>query len=514
MDLVIGDVFRQAAAAVPNRMAAAMGPASLTFGELDRRSDDVAESLVRLGLEPGSRLVVWAETDLAVIPLFVGAAKAGVVFSPLSPLLGLDEAEPILRASEPKLVIVDRGREADGAVLAARLGFPLASLDTTAGVTSPAPTDPEGDALPDLHGRAAVAAERSDGTFDGLPEVRETDPHVVFFTSGSTGLPKGVVISHRASFLRSHPGSQLEPRGVAVCMYPMFHMAPWTISMQQWHARDGVVFVESASAENVCAAITEHGAERLNAIPAVWQRILEHVAGPDQDPQQLNRLRFADSGTSATPPDLIDAMLAAMPQATIRIFYGSTEAGSVCGLEHEDLRRKPNSIGVPTVSTTVRIDERGELCVRTPQMFDRYHGDPDATAAALDDGWYRTGDLAEVDADGYYRIVGRARDIIRTGGETVSPVEVEAVLSTCPGVADAAVVGIPDPRWGEIVCAVVVCADGAAPTLDELRSACDGRLAPFKLPRRLHLVDEIPRTGSTLQVQRPALVDLVLALST
>lgn len=499
MDLVIGDVFRQAAAAVPNRMAAAMGDRSLTFAELDRRSDEVAESLVRLGLEPGSRLVVWAETALAVIPLFVGAAKAGVVFSPLSPLLGLDEAEPILRASEPKLVVVDGGREADGAVLSARLGFPLASLGDRPGTS----------ALPDLHG--LVEASASAGAFGGLPEVRETDPHVVFFTSGSTGLPKGVVISHRASFLRSHPGSQLEPRGVAVCMYPMFHMAPWTISMQQWHARDGVVFVESASAENVCTAITEHGAERLNAIPAVWQRILEHVQGPDQDPQQLKGLRFADSGTSATPPDLIDAMLTAMPQATIRIFYGSTEAGSVCGLEHEDLRRKPNSIGVPTVSTQVRIDERGELCVRTPQMFDRYHGDPDATAAALEDGWYRTGDLAEVDADGYYSIVGRARDIIRTGGETVSPTEVEAVLRTCSGVADVAVVGIPDPRWGEIVCAVVVCADSDAPTLDELRSACDGRLALFKLPRRLHLVDEIPRTGSTLQIQRPVLVDLVLA---
>jgi acyl-CoA synthetase (AMP-forming)/AMP-acid ligase II len=154
------------------------------------------------------------------------------------------------------------------------------------------------------------------------------------------------------------------------------------------------------------------------------------------------------------------------------------------------------------------VGDGGELWVRSPLLFDGYLGDDIATAEALVHGWYRTGDLAEVDGEGYLTIVGRARDVIRTGGETVSPTEVEAVLSRHPGVGDVAVVGVPDPSWGETVCAVVVATPGAVPpSLEDIRAHCDGELARFKHPRRLEIVDVIPRTPSTLQVQRRLLVE-------
>src|SRR5207253_6875249 len=141
-------------------------------------------------------------------------------------------------------------------------------------------------------------------------------------------------------------------------------------------------------------------------------------------------------------------------------------AGGVAALEHADLARKPGTCGVPSPMAQVRIDERGELLARGPLLFDGYFEDEAATAEALVDGWYRTGDLAEVDDEGYLTIVGRARDVIRTGGETVAPGEVEAVLATHPAVADVAVVGVPDVEWGAVVCAVVVpAARGEAPTL-------------------------------------------------
>jgi acyl-CoA synthetase (AMP-forming)/AMP-acid ligase II len=194
----------------------------------------------------------------------------------------------------------------------------------------------------------------------------------------------------------------------------------------------------------------------------------------------------------------------------VRVFYGSTEAGGVAVLEHADIGRKPGSCGVPGPLVTMRTDDAGQLLVRGPLLFDGYLDDPDATDAALVDGWYATGDLATVDDDGFVTIVGRVGEVIRTGGEAVAPAEVESVLATHSSVADVAVLGLPDDQWGEVVCAVVVPhLDGALPQLDELRGHCSGVLASYKHPRRLVLVGEIPRTPATGQIQRRLLLERV-----
>jgi len=443
-DLLIGDIFRNAARAVPDRVAVAVGSATLTFGELDRAANRIARSL---SLNVGDRVVVQRDADLSVAPLFAALAKLGAVFVPVSPLLAEAELRPILDVAQPAVLIRD------------------------------------GEAVED------VAGDESDvGS-----SVAERDPHVVFFTSGSTARPKGVVLSHRTNFLRSHPGAQLEPRGAMVCPYPLFHMAAWTIALQQWQARDRVVFLQSADAATIGAAVLEHRAARLNCIPAVWRRLLEPPA------VDLSSLRFADTGTSATPPELLAAIAARCPDAEVRVFYGSTEAGNVASLDHADISRKPGSVGVPSPLTWVRVASDGELHVRGPLLFDGYLGEPDPFV----DGWYATGDLVDVDDEGYLSIVGRSRDVIRTGGETVAPAEVEAVLARCAGVADVAVIGVPDATWGEVVCAVVV----GRVTLQDVRAHCEGELASFKHPRRLEVVDEIPRTSSTGQVQRRLLVE-------
>jgi fatty-acyl-CoA synthase len=193
-----------------------------------------------------------------------------------------------------------------------------------------------------------------------------------------------------------------------------------------------------------------------------------------------------------------------------RVFYGSTEAGPGTVLAHADLARKPGSVGLPQPGVDVRLDD-GEVCIRSDLLMDGYFDQPDATAEALRDGWYHTGDLGSLDDEGYLSIVGRARDVIRTGGETVAPSEVEAALVTHPAVREVAVVGLPDAKWGEVVCAVVVPESGGddAPQLDDLRAHAATRLAPFKQPRHLELVDELPRTPATGQVQRTLLVERI-----
>jgi fatty-acyl-CoA synthase len=195
-----------------------------------------------------------------------------------------------------------------------------------------------------------------------------------------------------------------------------------------------------------------------------------------------------------------------------RIFYGSTEAGPGTVLAHADLARKPGSVGLPQPGVDVRL-ENGEVCIRSDLLMDGYFDQPDATAERLRDGWYHTGDLGSLDDEGYLSIVGRLRDVIRTGGETVAPGEVEAALATHPAVQEVAVVGLPDAKWGEIVCAVVVPEPGSADALDldELRAHASRALAVFKEPRRLEVVDALPRTPATGQVQRPLLVERIQA---
>ncbi|MDQ1474854.1 MAG: fatty-acyl-CoA synthase, partial [Actinomycetota bacterium] len=239
-------------------------------------------------------------------------------------------------------------------------------------------------------------------------------------------------------------------------------------------------------------------------IPAVWSRIVEHGVGAFD----LSALEEADTGTSATPPELLRAIKDALPHTRTRIFYGSTEAGPGVQLGDADLFRKPGSVGVAQPGVEVQIDDSGEVVMRSAFLMDGYFDDDAATAEALRDGWYHTGDLGAFDDEGYLAIVGRARDIIRTGGETVAPPEVEQVLSTHPAIAEVAVVGVPDVQWGEVVTAVIVVRDGEdAPDLDALREFCTGRLAPFKHPRRVAVVESLPRTAATAQVQRTLIVE-------
>jgi acyl-CoA synthetase (AMP-forming)/AMP-acid ligase II len=492
MAMLIGEIFRRNAGVVPDVVAASLGGDALTHGELDLRGNRIARALREQGIGHGDRVVSWADTRLEVLPLFVALAKLGAVFAPLDARLGIDEAKQILRLARPRMLIADPAH-----------GEAAQEVATTAGIPATAHLAGEGGPGTDLD----RAAREGDGGPISCPELRETDPHVLFFTSGSTGLPKGVVLSHRANYLRSFQGVFRDLPERTVCMFPLFHMAAFTLGLCAWQTRGEIAFVHAASAEEVLAAVQRRRANRLYCIPAVWARILETEPGRFD----TSSLREIDTGTSATPIELIRALKTRFPGSVTRIYYGSTEAGSGTTLPDADVLRKPGSVGPPSPGVDLSLSDSGEIRLRSDYLMDGYFDDPEATASALRDGWFHTGDLGALDEDGCLYVVGRMKELIRSGGESVAPTEVEAVLAEHPTVSAVAVVGVPDPRWGEVVCAVVIPAPGTAPTLEALQVHCETRLAGFKKPRRLECVEAFPRTAATGQVQRTLLVEQILS---
>ena len=463
MPLLVRDVLLSAARRHPDRIAAGIGEETTTFGELDIAARDLGARLVAEGIGRGDRVGWVARNGLEGVIVHSACAYLGAVYTPCNPSSTPDELSSLYEVGQPAIVL---------------------SVDGRVGTRSL-------DSLPDAGEPLEV-----------LPEVAEDDTMVIFFTSGTTGRPKGAMLSNRVERLRG--GFDATPRGAHVSMFPQFHMAGWVSHLDSWLRGDPVIWVDRAEPEQLFAAIERHGAHGTYLIPAVWRRVLD----ADRSGWDLSSLRICDTGTSVTSPELLCGIKDAFPDTRTSVVYGSTEAHRVCVLHDPDLFARPYSVGQPNVGTFARCDEAGELWVASPLLFDGYFRNPEATAEVLVDGWYRTGDVVQVDDDGYFSVVGRTKELIRSGGETVAPVEVEAAVRCCAGVADVAVAGMPDETWGEVVTAFVVPVPGSAPTLALLQGELADTLTRHKVPRRLVLVDQIPRTGATGQVARARLVAL------
>ena len=480
MGLLIGDVVADAAVLVPNAVAATLQDRSVTFAELDTEADRLAHTLAALGLGHGDILAWWTGSTMRSAAALLGCARLGAVFAPLPPATGPAELSALLGYLDPRLLVADAAR----ADAAAESGVAWRPVGTG-----------RADDLDQLAAAASTAAVRAD--------VADTDPHILYLTSGSTGTPKGVLVSHRATWLRSSAGSGTfggavhGDRGV-LSSFPLHHYGGWHFVIEAWQHRTAVHLVPRADAEHLHAAIARHRPSAMYAIPAVWERVLAA-------PGDLDCLAHADTGTSAVAPDLLARIRERAPDATSTVLYGSTEAGPMAALRDWQLADRPGSVGRPISPAVMTLAPDNEILFRGPTLMNGYLRRPEATAQALEGGWYHSGDLGERDADGCFTIVGRKREIIRSGGEWVAPVEVEEAIRRLPGVADVAVVGLPDDRWGEIVCAVVVPVPGApVPEVTALRARLTG-LARHKHPRRVATVGAIPRTAATGQIQRSRL---------
>jgi acyl-CoA synthetase (AMP-forming)/AMP-acid ligase II len=461
-------------------VAATLDDRAISYRELDVLANRMAHSLIGSGVAPGQVVAWWCTPSLDTVAGFAAVARTGAVFAPLNPAFRAAEANSALRYLHPSVLVVDESHE--------DVPHPAVALEE-------------------------LAARSSNSAPVPVPGgFSDADPHVIYLTSGTTGRPKGVVVSHRASWLRSFPGGStfaagLRGPGGILASFPLFHYGGFHYVLEAWHYRRAFHVCRRFDGDSLLEAATRWRPVGMYCIPAVWNRVLE--ASPSGS--ELSSVRHADTGTSAAPLELLLRLRDRMPNATTSVHYGSSEGGHHSTLHDRDVLTRPGSVGQAAPPGVIRLSDEEEILYRSPTLMDGYFEMPEESASALEGGWYHTGDLGAIDEDGYLYVTGRAKEMIRTGGEYVSPAEVEGALAGLPGVTDVAVVGAADEQWGEVVCAAVVVPAGSdPPTMATLHGHLGDRLARYKHPRRVVVVSEIPRTPATGQVQRTLLRELVM----
>lgn len=452
----IDRILRDRARITPTRVAIDEGHRTWTYADLDRLSDELAG-----GLRHGDRISTLTGNSGEHVALLFACAKAGAILHPISWRLAPAEIAYQLDDADPALFLVeDEHRELGEAALE------LASV-------RPA--------------RALVRANLAQTA------VSERDPLLLIYTSGTTGKPKGALLTHANCFwtnLSFDLATGIRPDDVVLQVLPQFHCGGWNVqSILAWWKGAKVVLERGFDAARALDLIS---AKRVTTFMGVPANYLFMAQEPGFDVADLGSLRLAVVGGAPMPEALLDTW--AGRGVEIVQGYGLTEAApNVLCLAPEDARRKVGWAGKPYPYVACDLSDEGELLVRGPNVFAGYWRNDEATAAAFCDGWLLTGDVAERDGEGNYRIRGRLKDMVVSGGENVYPAEIEAVLHDHPAVADAAVVGVPDERWGEVCVAFVVLASPASD--DELREHCSAQLARFKVPKSFRRVERLPRNS-------------------
>ncbi|GAV44030.1 long-chain-fatty-acid--CoA ligase FadD13 [Streptomyces acidiscabies] len=491
------------------RRAQSPTPAALVYegreisaAELSRTAAELAAGLAEHGVRRGDRVAYLGLNSVTFFETFLAAAHLGAVFVPVNFRLAADEVQHILVDSGAHTLVVEEGHRK---VVESVLDGVPARRHLLVDTDPACPPTPEPAAvwtpLSELLGAGRPARERS--------VLHEGDLAILMYTSGTTGRPKGVMLTHGNVWWNAvNVDSVVDTRAddVNLAVAPLFHIGGLNALTLRTLLRGGTVVLRRAFDPAQCLAdLVEHRATSFFGVPAMYAA-LTRVPGFDQ--ADLGALRSAIVAGAPVPPQLITEY--GERGVLLQQAWGLTETAPFATYLPAGLTlEKTGSAGTPMPytevcithpGTGVRVDEadaRGEICVRGPNVTPGYWNDPDATRAAFDDaGWFHTGDIAHRDADGHYYIVDRLKDMIISGGENVYPAEVERVLHSYPGVLEAAVIGVPDPKWGETVLAVLTCAPGTSPTLDDVRDFTGRHLARYKLPTRVLIAEQLPRNAS------------------
>lgn len=503
MSLNLGVILRESAKNNPDKVAIIVGETKLTYGQVHAYAQKLAGSLKKLGVKRGQHVALM----LPNVPQFTIAYYAihyvGGVVVPLNVLLKGDEVHYHLDDSDSVALIAW-----EGFLEGAQAGFARADGCKHLIVAKADPTDvtaPEG-----LHNMTALIGAGE--PVAELPDTMPDDTAVMLYTSGTTGRPKGAELSHFNMFYNAEYASTklmpLDEDTTALAVLPLFHSFGQTVIQNGVLSAGGtLVLLPRFEPEAAFKLMQAHGVTLFAGVPTMYFALLNH---PMADDVNLS-LKFCAAGGSAMP---VEVMKAFDDKFGVNILegYGLSETSPVASFNTLDRPKKAGSIGVPIWGVEFRLekddgtviegtDEPGEICIRGHNVMKGYYKRPEVNAEQIKDGWFHTGDIATRDADGYYFIVDRKKDMIIRGGYNVYPREIEEVLYAHPAVAEAAVIGVPHESHGEEVKAVLALKDGKQASEQEIIDYCKEKLAAYKYPRSVAFMDALPKgpTGKILK---------------
>ena len=493
----------------------------LSWHDLKRRSDDVAAGLLALGVKRGDRVGIWAPNCVEWLLVQFGTARIGAILVNINPAYRATELEYALKKVGCRVLImaaqlkssdyvtmlkslapeIDRASRSEPLVLER---FPRLERVVLIG---------EGARPPGVLGfkeLAALAGPAQRGRLTALSAALDPDDAInIQFTSGTTGSPKGATLSHynivnNARY--SAKAMRLGERDRLCIPVPLYHCFGMVLGVLACTATGATMVFPGASfdAEDTLRAVHEHRCTALHGVPSMFIAELDH---PRFDAYDTSSLRTGIMAGAPCPIETMRRVIAEMHMTEVTIGYGMTETSPISfqSSTADPLERRVSTVGRVQPHCEVKIvdgDGRivpvgvaGELCTRGYLVMHHYWKDPEHTQASIDAaGWMHSGDLATIDADGYCNIVGRVKDMLIRGGENVYPREIEEYLFRHPKIQEAQVFGVPDPRFGEEVCAWIVLKPGATATEQEVRDFCRGQIAHYKIPRYVRFVPELPRT--------------------